>query len=65
MNELYQKINNYVYEIQMIELDEYMLGMNKREIDVEKAYETISDAPNSESNAILNFWKGRTSSRMM
>jgi len=47
VNELYQKIDEYVY------------GMNRREIDMEKAYETISTAPNSESNAILNFWKGR------
>ena len=43
MNELYQKINNYVYEIRMIELDEYLF--NRKEID-------ITDAPNSESNAI-------------
>mmetsp|Transcript_6747 Transcript_6747/g.8803 ORF Transcript_6747/g.8803 Transcript_6747/m.8803 type:complete len:168 (+) Transcript_6747:89-592(+) len=47
VNELYQKIDEYVY------------GMNRREIDMEKAYETISTAPNSESNAIMNFWKGR------
>jgi len=57
MNEVYQKINNYVYEIRMIELDEYLLGMNRKEIDMEKAYDIISDAPNSESNAIINVWK--------
>jgi len=58
MNELYQKINNYVYEIRMIELDGYIYGMNRTKIDKEKAYDTISDAPDSESNAITNFWKG-------
>ena len=58
MNELYKKINHYVYEIRMIELDEYPLGMNRKEIDMEKAYDIISDAPNSESNAIINVWKG-------
>jgi len=56
MNELYQKINNYVYEIRMIELDEYLNGMNRKKIDIKKAYDIIT---NSESNAILNFWKGR------
>jgi len=55
MNELYQKINNYVYEIRMIELDEYLYGMNRKKIDMEKAYDIIT---NSESNAIINFWKG-------
>ena len=58
MNELYQKINNYVYEIRMIELDEYLHGMNRKKIDMEKAYELIIDAPDSECNAVLNFWKG-------
>eukprot|EP00815_Leptocylindrus_aporus_P010424 CAMPEP_0116062674 /NCGR_PEP_ID=MMETSP0322-20121206/7922_1 /TAXON_ID=163516 /ORGANISM="Leptocylindrus danicus var. apora, Strain B651" /LENGTH=156 /DNA_ID=CAMNT_0003548071 /DNA_START=58 /DNA_END=528 /DNA_ORIENTATION=- len=58
MNELYQKINNYVYEIRMIELDEYLYGLNRKKIDKEKAYDIISDAPNSESYAIMNFWKG-------
>ena len=33
--------------------------MNRKKIDMEKAYDIISDAPDSESNAILNFWKGR------
>ena len=56
MNELYQKINHYVYEIRMIELDEYRYGMNRQKIDEEKAYDIIT---NSESNAIINFWKGR------
>jgi len=46
VNDLYQKI------------DEYLNGMNRKKIDMEKAYETIIDAPNSESNAILNVWKG-------
>jgi len=46
VSDLYQKI------------DEYLFGMNRRVIDHEKAYETISDAPNSESIAILNYWKG-------
>ena len=32
--------------------------MNRKKIDMEKAYDIISDAPNSESNAIMNFWKG-------
>ena len=59
MNELYQKIINYAYEIRMIELDEYLYGMNRKKIDMEKAYEMIIDAPDSESNAILNVWKGR------
>jgi len=58
MNELYQKIINYVYEIRMIEFDEYLYGMNRKKIDMEKAYEMIIDAPDSESNAILNVWKG-------
>ncbi len=59
MNEVYQKIYNYLYEIRMIELDEYLYGMNRKKIDMEKAYDIISDAPNSESNPIINFWKGR------
>ena len=58
MNELYQKINNYVYEIQIIELDEYLYGMNRKRIDMEKAYDIISNNPNSESNAIMIFWNG-------
>jgi len=33
MNDLYQKINKYVYEIRMIEFDEYLYGMNRRIID--------------------------------
>jgi len=55
MNGLYQKINHYVYEIRMIELDEYLYGMNRKKIGMEKAYDIII---NSESNAVLNFWKG-------
>ncbi len=60
MNELYQKINHYVYEIRMIEIDEYIYGMNRKNIDTEKAYDIIT---NSESNAIMNFWKGRYADR--
>jgi len=59
MNELYQKITSYVYEIRMIGFDEYLYGMNRKKINIEKAYEMIIDAPDSESNAILNVWKGR------
>jgi len=55
MNELYQKINHYVYEIRMIEIDEYLYGMNRKKIDEEKAYDIISDAPISESNAIIYY----------
>ena len=40
----------------MIELDEYLYGMNSQKIDEEKAYDLIT---NSESNAIMNFWKAR------
>jgi len=60
MNELYKKINHYVYEIRMIEIDEYLYGMNRKKIDKEKAYDIIT---NSESNAIINFWKGRDTDR--
>ena len=35
INDLYQKINKYVYEIRMMELDEYLYGMNKKKIDQE------------------------------
>jgi len=54
MNDLYQKINNYVFEIQMIELNEYLYGMNRKKTDTEKAYDIIIDAPDSECNAIFN-----------
>ncbi len=47
VNEVYQKI------------DEYLHGLNSKKIDVEKAYETIIDAPNLECNAILNVCKDR------
>ena len=43
----------------MIESDEYLYGMNRQKIDMEKAYDIISDAPNSESNAVINVWKAR------
>jgi len=33
MNDLHQKIDKYVYEIRMIELDEYLHGMNRKKID--------------------------------
>jgi len=57
MNDLYHKIDKYVYEIQIIELDEYLYGMNIKKIDTEKAYEMIIDAPNSKSDATMNVWK--------
>ena len=41
MNDLHQKIYKFVYEIQMIEIDEYLYGMNRKKIDTEKAYELI------------------------
>ena len=59
MNDLYQKIEKYVYEIRMIELDEYLYGMNKKKIDGEKVKEIIMDTHVSESNPITNFWKPR------
>ena len=58
MNDLHQKIDKYVYEIRMIEIDEYRYGMNRKKIDKEKAYELIMDAPDSECNAVINVWKG-------
>ena len=39
----------------MIEIDEYLYGMNRKKIDEEKAYDIISDAPISESNAIIYY----------
>ena len=59
MNDLYQKIDKYIYEIRMMELDEYLYGMNRKKIDMEKAYDIVIDTPDSESNAVLSFWKGR------
>ena len=38
-------------------IDEYVNGMNRKKIDMEKAYEMIIDAPDSGSNAIMNIWK--------
>ena len=58
MNDLYQKIDKYIYEIRMMELDEYLYGMNRKKIDMEKAYDIVIDTPDSESNAVLSFWKG-------
>ena len=55
-NDLYQKIKKYAYEIRMMELDEYLYGMNKKKIDNEKAYNIIIDAPDSESNPSILFW---------
>ena len=59
MNDLNQKIDKYIYEIRMMELDEYLWGMNRKKIDMEKAYDIVIDTPDSESNAVLSFWKGR------
>jgi len=39
-------LHKYVYEIRMIELNEYH-EMNRRKIDMEKAYDIISDAHES------------------
>jgi len=36
MNELFQKVINYVYEIRMIEFDEYLYGMNRKKIDIRR-----------------------------
>ena len=58
-NDLYQKIKKYAYEIRMMELDEYLYGMNRKKIHKEKAYDIIIDAPDSESNPATNFWKAR------
>ena len=58
MNDLFEKINKYVYEMQMIEIDEYLHGMNRRKIDMEKAYKMIIDFPDSEYNPVMNAWKG-------
>ena len=44
INDLYQKI------------DEYLNGLNVKKIDMEKAYEMIIDAPDSESDPVLNCW---------
>ncbi len=46
----------------MIELDEYLNGMNRRKIDMERAYIMIImiiNAPDSECNPVTNFWKGK------
>ena len=59
MNDLHQKIDKYVHEIRMIEIDEYRYGMNRKKVDKEKAYEMINGTPDSECNAVLSFWKGR------
>ena len=59
MNDLYQKINKYVYEIQMMELEEYLYGMNRKNIDDEKAYDIIINAPDSDSNPLMLYWKAR------
>ena len=44
INDLFEKINKYVYEMRMIELHEYLYGMNRKNIDNEKAYDIIIDA---------------------
>ena len=38
MNDLFEKINKYVYEMRMIEIDEYLHGLNRKKIDMDKAY---------------------------
>jgi len=48
MNDLYLKINKYVYEIRMIELNEYLDVINRKKIEMEKTYKMIIDAPDSE-----------------
>jgi len=57
MNDLYQKINKYVYQIRMMELDEYLYGMNRKKIDMEKACDIIIDAHDADSNPMILFWK--------
>ncbi len=57
MNDLYQKINKYVCEIRMMELDESLYGMNRTKIDKEKAYDIIVDTTDSDSNPLILFWK--------
>ena len=47
----------YVYEIRMIELDEYLNGMNRRNIDMDEAYIMIINTSDSECNPIKIFWK--------
>ena len=32
MNDLFEKINKYVYEMQMIEIDEYLHGLNRKKL---------------------------------
>ena len=32
MNDLHMKIDRYVYEIRMIEIDEYLYGMNRKKL---------------------------------
>ena len=59
INDIYQKIDEYGYEMRMIEIDEYLYGMDRKKIDREKACELIIDIPISTSNATMNFWKGR------
>ena len=59
MKDLYQKINKYIYELRMMELDECLYGMNRTKIDKEKAYDIIIDAHDSESNPLILFWKAR------
>ena len=43
--------------MQMIEIDEYLNGMNRRKIDMGKAYIMIINARGSQSNAVMNAWK--------
>jgi len=59
MSDLYQKIDKYLYEMRMIELEGYLYGMNRQKIDEEKAYDIIIDAHDSEWNPVTNVWKAR------
>ncbi len=45
--------------MRMIEIDEYLYGMDRKKIDREKACELMIVIPISKSNATMNFWKGR------
>ena len=52
MDDLNQKIDKYIYEIRMMELDEYLYGMNRKKMDMEKAYDIVIDIPDSESTTL-------------
>jgi len=50
--------NTAVQKEQMIKLyqniDDFLYGMNRNIIDIEKAYKMVRDAPDSESDPIIN-----------